>query len=156
MTHVDPVCGMSIDESDAVGTFAHKGTTYYFCAESCLERFAADPDAFLNGRRPEPDAPPPNGVVEYVCPMDPEVLANEPGPCPICGMALEPRGATAEARESPELADMRRRFWTALVLSLPLLGLAMSDLLPFAHVQEAAWRVWPGSEPQFHLLPPGL
>ena len=146
MTHVDPVCGMSIDESDAVGTFAHKGTTYYFCAESCLERFAADPDAFLNGRRPEPDAPPPNGVVEYVCPMDPEVLANEPGPCPICGMALEPRLITLDSGPNTELLEMRRRFWIALVLSLPVFAASMADMATGGRVAMAnrAWLNWLG------------
>jgi len=137
---------MSIDESDAVGTFAHKGTTYYFCAESCLERFAADPDAFLIGRRPEPDAPPPNGVVEYVCPMDPEVLANEPGPCPICGMALEPRLITLDSGPNTELLEMRRRFWIALVLSLPVFAASMADMATGGRVAMAnrAWLNWLG------------
>ena len=50
MTHVDPVCGMTIEEADAVGTFDHEGVRYYFCAPQCLERFAEDPDAFLSPR----------------------------------------------------------------------------------------------------------
>ena len=45
---IDPVCGMEIDPADAVGTHQHKGTTYYFCNPSCLERFRADPESFLS------------------------------------------------------------------------------------------------------------
>ena len=45
---VDPVCGMTITPEDSVGHVEHQGQTYYFCAESCLEQFKADPDRFLN------------------------------------------------------------------------------------------------------------
>jgi P-type Cu+ transporter len=88
MTHVDPVCGMTIEEADAVATHQHDGVTYYFCNPSCLERFKADPKPFL-----EPvataTAPPPAGA-SSVCPMDPGVHSSKPGACPKCGMALEP------------------------------------------------------------------
>ena len=67
--------------------------------------------------------------VEYTCPMHPEVVRSEPGACPICGMALEPRTVTVE-EENPELADMTRRFWISLLLTLPILPLMISDLLP--------------------------
>ncbi len=66
---------------------------------------------------------------EWVCPMHPEIVRSEPGSCPICGMALEPRTATLE-QENPELRDMSRRFWFAVVLTVPLLVLAMGDMLP--------------------------
>ncbi len=68
--------------------------------------------------------------VEYTCPMHPEVVQLGPGTCPKCGMALEPRTATAEAHEHGELADMRRRFVVSALLTVPLFLLAMSDLLP--------------------------
>jgi P-type Cu+ transporter len=67
---------------------------------------------------------------EYVCPMHPEIVRSEPGSCPICGMALEPRTLTEEEEVSPELVDMTRRFWVAVALSLPVLAIAMGDLLP--------------------------
>ncbi|MFQ5984195.1 MAG: copper-translocating P-type ATPase, partial [Alphaproteobacteria bacterium] len=67
---------------------------------------------------------------EYTCPMHPEVVGDEPGECPICGMALEPRTVTVKEAPSPELVDMTRRFWAALVLTLPLLLIAMADMLP--------------------------
>ncbi|OFW13069.1 MAG: copper-translocating P-type ATPase [Acidobacteria bacterium RIFCSPLOWO2_02_FULL_59_13] len=72
---------------------------------------------------------------EYTCPMHPEIVQAEPGSCPICGMALEPRTVTAEEEENPELADMTRRFWVSVVLSAPVLFLAMSDHIPGQPVQ---------------------
>jgi Cu+-exporting ATPase len=82
----------------------------------------------------EPVAPaaPSRARVEYTCPMHPQIVRDAPGSCPICGMALEPRTVSAEPGEedNPELRDMTRRFWVSLVLSLPLLAFAMSDMLP--------------------------
>jgi Cu+-exporting ATPase len=66
----------------------------------------------------------------YTCPMHPEILRDQPGNCPICGMALEPRTVAAEEGPSHELVDMTRRFWIAAVLALPVFLVAMSDLLP--------------------------
>jgi Cu+-exporting ATPase len=74
---------------------------------------------------------------EWVCPMHPQIVRSEPGSCPICGMALEPRTVTADQAVNPELADMTRRFWIGLAFTVPLLGLAMSDLLPGQPVQRA-------------------
>ncbi len=68
--------------------------------------------------------------VEYTCPMHPEIIRDAPGNCPICGMALEPRTVSLEEEENPELVDMTRRFWTGVVLTVPLLLIAMSDLIP--------------------------
>jgi len=67
---------------------------------------------------------------EYVCPMHAEVVRDAPGACPICGMALEPRTVTLEEGADPELVSMTRRFWTSLVLTAPILFLAMSEMLP--------------------------
>ena len=60
-----------------------------------------------------------NTRTEYTCPMHPEIVRPEPGSCPICGMALEPRTVTVEEK-NPELDDMRRRFWIATALTIPL------------------------------------
>ncbi len=75
-----------------------------------------------------PGAAPPG--TQYTCPMHPEIVRSAPGTCPKCGMALEPRVASAEEGPSRELVDMSRRFWIGLVITIPLLVLAMGDYLP--------------------------
>jgi Cu+-exporting ATPase len=79
----------------------------------------------------------PNTKPIYTCPMHPEVHQDHPGDCPICGMALEPRTATAETEEeATEAKDMTRRFWVGLVLSLPALVLGMGHLIPGLHIDQ--------------------
>jgi Cu+-exporting ATPase len=95
---VDPVCGMTIDPADAAGRFDYKGTTYYFCHQSCLDRFRAAPEEFLNPDAAPKPAPAGDADAEYTCPMDPEVRQKGPGACPKCGMALEPVVAAAATR----------------------------------------------------------
>ena len=83
--------------------------------------------------------------IEYTCPMHPEIVRDGPGSCPICGMALEPRIAVAEHEENPELASMTRRFWVSVVLTVPVLSLGMSDMIPgnpvsrLISMQTAGW-----------------
>jgi Cu+-exporting ATPase len=77
---------------------------------------------------PELPAAPATGL-EYVCPMHPEVVRDAPGSCPICGMALEPRTVALDEPANPELRDMTRRFWVSAALSLPLLLVAMGEML---------------------------
>jgi Cu+-exporting ATPase len=76
----------------------------------------------------EPEVPVASTRTEYTCPMHPEIIRSEPGSCPICGMALEPRMMSAAVEENPELRDMTRRFWVGVVLTLPLLGIAMGSM----------------------------
>ena len=134
MTHVDPVCGMTIEETDAIGTFDHKGVRYYFCAPQCLERFAGDPESFLAPREEgaaalsrQSAAPGSDGML-YTCPMDPQIVQEGPGACPICGMALEPMTPTLDEGPNPELVDMTRRLRTAAALAAPIVVVAMADM----------------------------
>ena len=71
----------------------------------------------------------PTRKIEYTCPMHPEIVRSEPGACPICGMALEPREVTGEVT-NPELLSMTRRFWAGLALTVPILALMISELVP--------------------------
>jgi Cu+-exporting ATPase len=115
-THIDPVCGMNVVPKKAAGLWDYAGTRYYFCGKSCLEKFKANPETFLNkppaasasasmvqlgvsakGKRadgltdanPIPKPKSDDKKVRYICPMDPQVLSDKPGFCPKCGMALE-------------------------------------------------------------------
>jgi Cu+-exporting ATPase len=110
-----------------------------------VHKFREDPERFLNKSvSPQMTQIAPLRVqasgtgknVEYTCPMHPEVVRDGPGFCPICGMALEPRTATLEDDNS-ELIDMKRRFWVSAALSLPLLILAMSEMIPGDPVRTA-------------------
>jgi Cu+-exporting ATPase len=62
--------------------------------------------------------------------MHPEIVSRTAGACPICGMALEAIAPSAAEESNPELIEMTRRFWVCAALSVPLLLLAMADMLP--------------------------
>jgi P-type Cu+ transporter len=162
-TRIDPVCGMTVDPATAAGKFDYEGETYYFCNPNCLRKFSSDPQGYLNkapqfaamgqpmvqlgGRsgsapvlataKPQTETRTVREGAEYTCPMDPEVNQIGPGACPICGMALEPRVVALEEEENPELKDMKRRFWVSAALTLPVLLLAMSEMIPGQPVQHA-------------------
>jgi Cu+-exporting ATPase len=120
---VDPVCGMTITPEDAVGQTEYRGQTYYFCAESCLERFRATPEAFMaGGTRPVESAVP--GAV-YVCPMDPEVRQEEPGACPKCGMALESDLPAVPATKTEWTCPMHPEIVRDEPGSCPICGMAL-------------------------------
>jgi Cu+-exporting ATPase len=137
---------MRVDPQTAAASFVYGEKTYYFCALSCREKFQADPERYLRpqvvmpvGIQPSapititkpqsPDGGPRRPGTEYTCPMHPEIVRDAPGGCPICGMALEPRMVSLTDEENPELVDMTRRFWVSVVLSFPLLLMAMSEML---------------------------
>ena len=186
----DRVCGMEIEAKSAAGKHEHEGQVYYFCSTHCLEQFKAEPEKFLVPLSDTvPEAPKPSTEREaavYVCPMDPEVKENKPGPCPkcgmalepenpaslapskteyvcpmhpeivrpepgscpLCGMALEPRTVTLDEEANPELVDMTRRFWISVAFSVPVLFLAMSEMIPGQPVQRA---IAPGLNPWIQL-----
>ena len=129
----DPVCGMAVDPTTSKHRVDHAGATFHFCCAGCKAKFEADPLRYLGERAAPAPAAAPAGAV-YTCPMHPEVRQVGPGACPICGMALEPLQATADAAPNPELADMTRRFWIGLALALPVFVLEMGGhLIPTLH-----------------------
>jgi len=129
---VDPVCGMTVEPATAKAQTTYQGTTYYFCCPHCLKKFEADPHKFLGGP-PEPmpvAPPPPSGTKrQYICPMDPEIVSDQPGTCPKCGMALEPRDVVAGDEADPEQERMVMLFWISAALTVPVLALAMGPML---------------------------
>ncbi|WP_218626178.1 heavy metal translocating P-type ATPase [Bradyrhizobium sp. dw_78] len=135
----DPVCGMKVDPATAKHRFSYKGQDYFFCGARCRERFEADPEKFLGSREPEPAAP--AGTI-YTCPMHPEVRQVGPGNCPICGMTLEPEQVSLDDAPDPELIDMTRRFWIALVLTAPVFVIEMGGHLDLMHLVPPMWSNW--------------
>lgn len=140
---IDPVCKMRVLPETAAAQFEYGGKTYYFCAVRCMERFKANPRSFL---QPETLKAQPADAI-YTCPMHPEVRQKGPGSCPKCGMALEPETAQLDEGPNPELADMSRRFWSAAVLTAPILVLGMMDMQPVLQLLLATpvvlWAGWP-------------
>jgi len=158
----DPVCGMIVDPRTAPASTERNGQIHYFCGSGCAGKFRQDPGKYLEAKPATHHASPqlvPSGEtqantgtaisvdtaapssaatpIEYTCPMHPEVVRTAPGSCPICGMALEPRTIAVEHDENPELDSMTRRFWIAVALTIPVLVLGMSDLIPGRLVQRA-------------------
>jgi Cu+-exporting ATPase len=130
---------MTVNESSAAGRYEYEGVVYYFCNPRCRERFKADPPAYLR-QDPASRAMPPvmraaapaasgTATAEYTCPMHPEIVRGAPGPCPICGMALEPRVVSLSDAPNPELVDMTRRFRIAAMLGAPVFVVTMADML---------------------------
>ena len=140
-TVTDPVCGMTVDPETTPHHAEHHGEAFHFCSAGCRTKFTADPEKYLaKDRAKDPPAPP--GTI-YTCPMHPEIRQVGPGACPICGMALEPETITADSGPNPELADMTRRFWLAVVLSLPVFALEMGGhLFDLHHYLPGQWSNW--------------
>src|SRR5262245_50046083 len=97
----DPVCGMMVDPATAKSKAEHAGETHYFCHTGCAQKFQARPEEYLKPKAglvtlgaPKPrwptDSPTNSQQDVYVCPMCSEVREPKPGPCPKCGMALDP------------------------------------------------------------------
>ena len=166
-TTIDPVCGMTVSE-DTSHRAQHRGTDYYFCSDGCRKKFVAEPARYVGGLKDDaghqdrhghhhghtpgsaPVVPTPGGgaasksVAEgtiYTCPMHPEIRQTGPGSCPICGMALEPVMPPAEEDDS-ELRHVRRKFWIAAVLSLPVVAIAMVPHLFDLHLSDTTARIF--------------
>ncbi|OGB27071.1 MAG: copper-translocating P-type ATPase [Burkholderiales bacterium RIFCSPLOWO2_02_FULL_57_36] len=142
--------------SDPQKKIAHDGADYFFCSARCMDKFRADPQAYLHA---DDAAKPVAGAEEgtiYTCPMHPEIRQPKPGNCPICGMTLEPMLPSLEDEENPELVDFRRRFWWTLPLTVIVTVLAMGGyrmfpgILPYQSWIELGfgtpvvlWAGWP-------------
>ncbi|HEX2841555.1 heavy metal translocating P-type ATPase [Hyphomicrobium sp.] len=137
----DPVCGMTVDPATAKHRHTHNGETYYFCAARCREKFIANPAQYLDPAQTNAKEEAPPGTI-YTCPMHPEIRQVGPGSCPICGMALEPEVATADAGPNPELVDFKRRLWIGLGLTLPVFALEMGSHVLGLHMLPGQTSNW--------------
>ncbi len=123
----DPVCGMMVARANAKYITKHNGANVYFCSTGCKTKFEIDPQKYADGT--SVTKPMSEGTI-YTCPMHPKIEQIGPGECPICGMALEPKGIPAgDEGPNPELIDFRRRFWIGIVFTIPLLVLSMGPFI---------------------------
>ena len=151
---IDPVCGMSIDPSTAKGgksTF--EGQDYFFCNPKCKTKFDANPHAYIHKNEALVVLTASDKERIFTCPMHPEIKQKGPGNCPICGMALEPEEVSLNEEENHELIDFTKRLKISGALAIPLLLLAMSDLIPGQPVQHAMSH-WMYAGLQFILATP--
>lgn len=121
---IDPVCNMKVEIATSKLQATHRNQNYHFCSAGCRTKFISAPEKYLSSAQQQSSSPLPEGTI-YTCPMHPEIRQVGPGTCPICGMALEPLHVTEETGPNPELADMTRRFWIGLALTVPVFGLEM-------------------------------
>lgn len=169
----DPVCKMKVDPARASGSSEYKGKTYYFCSPGCVSKFTADPENYLPGRpkpaglvsisegaatKPAPAMPAPvpafsgKGAVTYVCPMDSEVRESKAGPCPKCGMALEPQALEYTCPMHPQVISDKPG-------NCPICGMALEPRTVAAAGEEGdselrsmTRRFWVGVALSFPLL----
>jgi Cu+-exporting ATPase len=143
---VDPVCGMTVTVETAKHISEHDGQTHYFCSTGCKQKFETRPELYLDpDLRAQTEAMKAGAADDtYTCPMHPEIEQSGPGTCPICGMALEPKGIPLTDGPSEEYLDFRRRFWVGVVLTVPLFLIAMGrHLFPAqAAIISAHWIDW--------------
>ncbi|HEX3019949.1 MAG TPA: heavy metal translocating P-type ATPase [Chitinispirillaceae bacterium] len=124
-----------------------QSTSIKYCCPMHPEiRNSTPGDCFKCGMVLEPVRPLPTGAkTEWTCPMHPEIIRSEPGSCPICGMALEPKTALLKQEENPELHYMQIRFWVSMILTVPLLFIAMAHVFsgsPGMAVVSPSYQKW--------------
>jgi Cu+-exporting ATPase len=132
----DPVCGMTVDPARAAGSYEYEGQMYYFCNPRCLEKFRAEPQRYLavqlHAEHKKPQAvgaqmkpQPASKSTDYICPMDPEVRQKGPGPCPKCGMALEPETIQVPATKTEYVCPMHPEIVRVEPGACPKCGMAL-------------------------------
>ncbi|KHQ52010.1 heavy metal translocating P-type ATPase [Mameliella alba] len=125
-TGTDPVCGMTVEKADDARTRDYGNETFWFCSEGCQMKFDADPYFYASGNAAKASQHAVPGT-QWTCPMHPEIVRDEPGSCPICGMALEPMVPSDEPSE--ELTDFTRRMWISTAAAGPLVILTMGEMV---------------------------
>ena len=123
----DPVCGMTVKIDAGKPSTDYKGDDFHFCSQGCHDKFKKDPYFYLSGNKAKKKQTAPKNSL-YTCPMDPEIIQDGPGTCPICGMALEPMDGVSEG-PNHELIDFTRRLWVSIGAAIPLLILTMGPLI---------------------------
>ena len=126
MKVADPVCKMTIEDKDAVASTIHKGTTYFFCSDSCKDKFTANPAVFLGEKTlAGEEKKTAKGDAIFTCPMHPEVRQEGPGSCPKCWMALEPVAPSAGVTKNEWTCPMHPEIIRDAPGSCPICGMAL-------------------------------
>ena len=124
-TEKDPVCGMTVQPATAAAKVEHGGATYYFCSNHCKHKFTANPDQYLAPPGKPADASAGKEGARYTCPMHPEVNEPKPGPCPDCGMALEPTEVSIPVTKIEYTCPMHPEIIRDAPGNCPICGMAL-------------------------------
>ncbi|MBX9693849.1 MAG: YHS domain-containing protein, partial [Cyanobacteria bacterium] len=155
-TQEDPVCHMTVSIETAKYKTNVGVITHYFCSEHCLRKFEASPETFLQASAQtigvgccKPKAPPAvpsqsmadHAELDFTCPMHPEIVQKGAGACPKCGMDLEPVDVTLDRNSKIELRAMYQKLIVGAVLTLPLLFIAMGDMVGIRLMAQAPDKI---------------
>lgn len=156
----DPICHMLVEREKAADAVVFQGNTYYFCNINCSAKFSRSPGRYVaiaqegntdevisdthgadaqeaNTQKAKSDTVAEPELIkqnQFTCPMHPEIVTTKPGPCPLCGMALESLDASETVEDDSELVDMTRRFKLALAFTIPLISLSLPEMLGQPHL----------------------
>ena len=132
-----------VDPAKAPATVEHGDKSYYFCCKGCADKFRTAPEQYLNAEvkpashghpvplvqlgdvKPAATAAQASRGTSYVCPMDPEVRQDRPGPCPKCGMALEPEFPAAPSTRVEYTCPMHPQIIRPGPGTCPICGMAL-------------------------------
>jgi Cu+-exporting ATPase len=120
----DPVCGMAVTPASE-HHYVYKNVDYYFCCSGCQNKFAADPEPYLNPPEVTATVSDATDSTDYICPMCPEVRQQGPGACPGCGMALEPEAILLPATRTEYTCPMHPEIVQDKPGSCPKCGMAL-------------------------------
>jgi P-type Cu+ transporter len=150
---IDPVCGMTVAPERAAARVEHAGKQYFFCSKGCAAKFQQDAARYLAAPGSGPMAPsgfvtlgapttgkPSGSGTTYICPMDPEVRASKPGPCPMCGMALEPETIAPVSSKVEYTCPMHPEIVRPGPGSCPICGMALEPRTVVAEEQNPELR----------------
>jgi P-type Cu+ transporter len=135
MKVTDPVCHMTIEDSEAAASSTYKGKTYYFCSKPCREDFDNNPGSYMEDRAAEKSTGSEKGI-DHTCPMHPDVRQSKPGACPKCGMALEPVEPSIPLSKTEWTCPMHPEIVRDAPGSCPICGMALEPKTVTAEEEE--------------------
>ena len=115
----------------------------YYCPMHCegdktYEKPGDCPVCGMHLNKEETRQTPGSGKTVYTCPMHPEIKQDHPGSCPKCGMDLVPEKGEETSEEEKAFKKMAKKFWIAVILSIPVFVIAMSDMVSFINLEAVA------------------
>ncbi len=136
MKVTDPVCRMTIEDSEATASSTYKGKTYYFCSKPCREDFDKNPGSYIADKAEAKQSGGTEKVIDYTCPMHPELRQSKPGACPKCGMALEPVEPSIPLSKTEWTCPMHPEIVRDAPGSCPICGMALEPKTVTAEEEE--------------------